>query len=223
MRFRQACRSRTDNRGYVRAAAGKNHLMWRPVHELLLSLIVDQADCSSLIYGRPAKCFRGDPANTSWRVFSGIEVRIVHHADERPFRLRGRTDAPIGFLVDIEPDDALNQREVLRNIGMISSIHFALSPPAWRTTFLQSGSAFFRCKERIDFLEHPLEALPAAVLCATVVPIHPGPIDVRMPRVIVHRGPIASIVIGDIRAPNPDYVGCAGGNEEIVNVSIRET
>jgi hypothetical protein len=110
-----------------------------------------------------------------------------------------------------------------RNIGMISSIHFALSPPAWRTTFLQSGSAFFRCKERIDFLEHPLEALPAAVLCATVVPIHPGPIDVRMPRVIVHRGPIASIVIGDIRAPNPDYVGCAGGNEEIVNVSIRET
>ena len=158
--------------------------------------------------------------STSWRIFSGIEVRIVHHADERPFRLRGRTDAPIGFLVDIEPDDALNQREVLRNIGMISSIHFALSPPAWRTTFLQSGSAFFRCKERIDFLEHPLEALPAAVLCATVVPIHPGPIDVRMPRVIVHRGPIASIVIGDIRAPNPDYVGCAGGNEEIVNVSI---
>ena len=39
-----------------------------------------------------------------------IEIGILRHADECLFRFGRRADAPIGFLVDVEPDETLCPR-----------------------------------------------------------------------------------------------------------------
>ncbi len=67
----------------------------------------------------------------------------------------------------------------VRRVGMISSIHLALSPAHLSGGHLPNHDRLFPgCQEGIDFLENLSESLPAAILSTPVVSIDAGPIDV---------------------------------------------
>src|SRR5271169_3031015 len=150
---------------------------------------------------------------------SWIKVGIVRHADKRPFRCGRGADAPIGFLVDVEPDETLDEGIVRAQGGNDLVDPFGLVSTNLRGGHLSDHDRFFLgCKEGVDVLENLLEGLPAAVGRTPVVPIDPGPINVGIAWVVVHRVFVAAVDIRDVWTPYPDHVGCPRGNEEVVNV-----
>ena len=111
--------------------------------------------------------------------------------------------------------------KLARRVGMMSSIHLPFVSASFGGRHLSNQDRLFlRRQERVDILEYLLEGLPAAVLCTPVVAIDPGPINIGIAGIVVHRRPVATGGIGDVRTPRPDHVGRARGNEEIVNVPI---
>src|SRR6185503_13175725 len=114
-----------------------------------------------------------------WLGILGIEVRILSHANERRLGFGRRTDAPIGFLVDVEPHYTFNEWEAGAKCG-----NDFIDPLVFVSSHLSGGhfpnhDRFFPgWQERIDFLENLSESLPAAIFGTPVVSIHPGPIDV---------------------------------------------
>ena len=98
---------------------------------------------------------------------------------------------------------------------------FAFVSASFGGRHLPNQDRLFLCrKERVDVLEHLLEGLPAAVLRTPVIPVDSRPIDVGIAGIVVHRGPVASVGIRDVRTPCPNDVGGTRGNEKIVNVPI---
>src|SRR6185312_88552 len=107
-----------------------------------------------------------------------VEVRIVSHANECGLGFGRRTDPPIGFLIDVEPNDTFNQRETRAEGG-----NDFIDPLGFVSSHLSGGhlsdhdGLFLGCKERVNFLENLSETLPATILGTPVIPIDTGPID----------------------------------------------
>src|SRR5438270_3598740 len=139
-----------------------------------------------------------------------IEIRISCHANERRFRFGRRTEAPIGFLVDVEPDETFDEWETGAKSGndLIDPLAF-VSPHLSRRHLSNHDQLFLGCKEGVDFPENLLEGLPATVCRTPVVPIYPGPIDVGIAWVVVHRMLVTSVDVRDVWTPCPDHVGSA--------------
>ena len=150
-----------------------------------------------------------------------IKIRISCHANERRFRFWRRTDAPVGFLVNVEPDETFDEWET----GAEGGNDF-IDPLAFVSPHLSGGHLsnhdrlFLGCKEGVDVLENLVKGLPATVCRTPVVPIDPGPIDVSIAWVVVHRILVTSVDIRDVWTPRPDHVGSTRGNEDVVNMSI---
>src|SRR5580692_1493220 len=153
--------------------------------------------------------------------FLRIEIGILRHANERRLRFGRRADTPIGFLVDVEPDETFDKRKAGAESGNDSVDPLALvAARLSRRHFSNHDRLFLGRKEGIDVLENLLEALPAAVCRSPVVPIDPGPIDIGIARIIIHRIFVTSVDVRDVWTPRPDHIGSSCSNEEVVNVSI---
>src|SRR5438477_3980712 len=150
-----------------------------------------------------------------------IEIRVSGHANERRFRFGRRADAPIGFLVDVEPDQTFDEWEAGAEGGndFIDPLAF-VSAHLSRGRLANHDRLFPGCKQRVDFPENLLKGLPATVFRTPVVAIDPGPIDVGIAWVVVHRIFVTSVDIRDVWAPRPDHVGSARGHEDVVNMPI---
>ena len=154
-----------------------------------------------------------------------IEIGIIRHADECRFRGRRGTDAPIGLLMDVEPYDAFDEREAGAERGNDVVDPFCFVTTSFSGRHLANQDRFFPgSKKRVDVLKHLLEGLPAAVrraiLRTPVVAVYPGPIDVAIAGIVVHRGAVASGGVGDVGTPGPNHIVRTSGNEEVVNMSI---
>src|SRR5690242_10920679 len=150
-----------------------------------------------------------------------IEIRIFRHPNECRFRFGRRADAPVGFLVDVEPDETFDEWETGAESGNDFSDPLAFVSPHFSGGHLSyHDRLFLSCNEGVDFLEDLLEGLPATVGRTPVVPIDPGPIDVSIAWIVVHCILVTSVDIGNVWTPRPDHVGSARSKEHVVNMSI---
>src|SRR5215831_6847859 len=100
-------------------------------------------------------------STSSIREFLRIKIRILRHPDERRFRSGRRADAPIGFLVDVEPYDTLDERETVAQGGDDLVDPPALVSASFGGRHLSNDDRFFLCcQQRVDVFEHLLEGLP---------------------------------------------------------------
>src|SRR5580698_5551366 len=87
----------------------------------------------------------------------GIEIGILRHADECRFRFGRRADAPIGFLVDVEPDETFDERETGAESGNDFVDPLALVSTRLSGGHLSNHDRFFLGYEKgVDVLENLL-------------------------------------------------------------------
>ena len=118
---------------------------------------------------------------------------------------------------------ALNRGKSSRKVGMMASIHAALSPPSFGRRHLSDDDRLsLGGKEWVDVLEDLLEGLPAGRSSNPSCSRRP-----RSNRRSRRRGSspwswsLPFVDIGHVRAPRPDDVGRASGHENIVDVAVR--
>src|SRR2546423_9857315 len=114
------------------------------------------------------------------------------------------------FLVDIEPDEGLDERKVgaQRRNDVVDPLRLATADFVGRH-FSDEDRLPLGREERTDGREDLVEALPPEARDggAPVVSIDAGPIDVRVSRVVAHRGGVRAIYVRYVRAPGPHAVG----------------
>src|SRR5215472_15052753 len=113
------------------------------------------------------------------REFLRIKKRVLRQLDERRFRTRRRADAPIGFLVDVEPYNAFDKRKAGAQRGNDLGDPLAFISASFGRRHLADDNWLLpRREQRINVSEYVLEVLPASVLRAPVVAVDPCPIDI---------------------------------------------
>src|SRR5215471_21183001 len=75
--------------------------------DVVLACLINETEPHDRRWLRPIRFSKASVA----REFLRVKKRVLRHSDERRFRIMRRADAPIGFLVNVEPYHAFDSRK----------------------------------------------------------------------------------------------------------------